>query len=105
MARAPSRSAEGERAQPPATRLKDRYGADVPKRIAAMIRAVHPDFPVQAFVADALDGYDDLELMARAARIADALQRHLPPSYDEACAILIRSLGPKATRTEGMGLA
>ena len=89
----------------PVTRLKDQYGAEVPTRIAAMIRAVHADFPVEAFLADALEGYDALELMARAHKIAEALHRHLPASYAEAAQILLRSLGPKANRTEGMGLA
>ena len=74
-------------------------------RIGAMIRAVHPVFPLRSFVADALEGYDKLELMARAGKIAEALHRHLPEDYSEACDILVRSLGPKATKTQGMGLA
>lgn len=37
--------------------LKNHFGADVPRRIAAMIAAVHPAFPATAFVRDALEGY------------------------------------------------
>src|SRR5262245_21971460 len=70
-----------------------------------MIHAVHAEFRVEPFIADALEGYEALELMARADRIAAALHRHLPHDYAEACEILLRSLGPKAAATQGMGLA
>ena len=33
------------------------------------------------------------------------LRRHLPPAYDDAIAILTRSLTPVLSRTEGLGLA
>jgi hypothetical protein len=45
--------------------LKTRFGPDVPRRIAAMVEAVHSSFPSRAFVADALDGYERLELTPR----------------------------------------
>ncbi|HZK51504.1 MAG TPA: hypothetical protein VFD47_08065 [Actinomycetota bacterium] len=45
--------------------LKDRFGPDVPRRIAEAIAVVRPGFPVRLFLADALDGYEDLELMPR----------------------------------------
>jgi hypothetical protein len=67
-----------------ATALKDMYGPDIPARIAEQIATVHPAFPVDGFLADALDGYDDLELTPRARHIADALARHLPDDFDEA---------------------
>jgi 3-methyladenine DNA glycosylase AlkC/urease beta subunit len=77
-----------------AERLKDRYGEDVPRRIAAMIAAVHPGFAARAFVRTALDGYAALDLMARGHQIARALRTHLPAEFPEAAAILVRSLGP-----------
>jgi 3-methyladenine DNA glycosylase AlkC len=82
--------------------LKNSYGPNIPRRIAAMIEAVHPAFPAAAFVSYCLDGYDALELTPRARRIADAMARHLPPDPAEAITILIASLGPKIERLEGM---
>jgi len=68
--------------------LKDRFGPDVPVRIAAMIESVHPGFRSAEFVARALEGYDDLELTPRARQIADALAEHLPADPEEALARL-----------------
>ncbi len=85
--------------------LKNHFGADVPARIAAMITAVHADFPADAFVADSLEGYEPLELTQRGWQIAEALHRHLPDDYREAIAILVASLGPKLDGTEGFGMA
>ncbi len=82
--------------------LKNSYGPDIPKRIAAMIEAVHPSFPSSEFVANSLDGYDDLELTPRARQISTALAQHLPPDPAEAIGILVESLGPKIERLEGM---
>ena len=83
------------------TALKDSFGPDVPARIAAAIVAVHPGFAAETFLADALDGYEKLELTPRARQIAVALRRHLPADYDEAIAVLMASLPP---RTEEGGL-
>lgn len=82
--------------------LKDRFGPDVPVRIASMIASVHPGFPSEAFVARALEGYDDLELTPRARQIAHALAAHLPADPEEAIAVLVASLGPPTLRLEGM---
>jgi 3-methyladenine DNA glycosylase AlkC len=85
--------------------LKNQFGAEIPRRIAAMIASVRADFDGGAFVADALAGYDALDLMARGRRIAAALRRHLPGDYRTAAETLIASLGPKLERTEGLGMA
>jgi 3-methyladenine DNA glycosylase AlkC len=87
-----------------ATALKDMYGPDIPARIAEQIATVHPAFPVDGFLADALDGYDDLELTPRARHIADALARHLPDDFDEAISILLASLGPPIAAEEPSGI-
>jgi 3-methyladenine DNA glycosylase AlkC len=84
--------------------LKNSYGPDVPRRIGAMIAAVDPAFPVEAFVADALDGYESLELTPRARHIAHALGRHLPEDYERAIEILVASLGPKLDSPELTGM-
>lgn len=72
--------------------LKNRYGPEIPRRIARMIAQVHPAFPQTAFLRDALDGYEALELMPRGRHIARALRRHLPQEVPAALDILLASL-------------
>lgn len=76
-----------------ADRLKDHFSEDVPIEIARMIHAVDPGFPSESFVARALDGYAELELMQRAKHIAHALADHLPTDRSQAIRILTESLG------------
>ncbi|MCF8160200.1 MAG: DNA alkylation repair protein [Polaromonas sp.] len=85
--------------------LKNQYGADVPRAIAAMISKVHPSFNSARFVSDALDGYDALGLMPRGKKIAQALRRHLPDDYPRALAILLDSLDQPHGRDPGLSLA
>ncbi len=84
--------------------LKNYYGPDVPARIARMIKEVDSDFDEDAFLADALDGYQGLELTPRAWQIAHALGRQLPQDYEQAIEILIASLGPKLEAAELTGM-
>jgi len=84
--------------------LKNHYGEAIPRRIGAMIAAASPDFDADAFVADALDGYEPLALTQRARKIAQALRRHLPADFPAAVEILIRSIGPKLEKTEDFGM-
>ncbi len=84
--------------------LKNHYGPDIPRRIAAMVRAVHPAFDVQSFVKHALDGFEALELMQRGAKIADALHAHLPDDFPAAVEILLASLDqPTSPKTINAG--
>lgn len=69
-----------------------------------MIATAHPAFDRAAFVADALDGFDALELTPRARRIAETLGRYLPADFAEAAAVLQRSLGPRADGDELTGM-
>lgn len=85
--------------------LKNQYGPEIPRRIAAMIGAVWPAFPAEAFVADALHGFEALELLPRARQISHALRRHLPADAAQAIELLIASLGAPLVRTEGNGMA
>lgn len=85
--------------------LKHRFGPDVVRRIAAMLQAADPAFPHDAFVADAVDGFEPLELKARAQHVADAMQRHLPGPYPRALDVVLRSLGPPLAATSGNGMA
>ena len=88
-----------------AERLVDRFGADIPQRIAASISAVHPSFPARAFVRGCLEGYEALDLMARGRKIAAALRQHLPPDFPEAADILVRSMGAPLAATASNGMA
>jgi 3-methyladenine DNA glycosylase AlkC len=85
--------------------LKDSFGPDVPARIAEAISEVRPGFPVRAFLADALEGYEDLELTPRARHIARALRAHLPADYEEAIDVLLASLGPRTESEPLTGMA
>jgi 3-methyladenine DNA glycosylase AlkC len=85
--------------------LKNQFGTDVPVKIAGMIAAVSPGFPAAAFVREALDGYEALDLVPRGRKIAQALRSHLPDHYPEAAEILINSLGPKQDKTDNFGMA
>ncbi|MFM7294820.1 MAG: DNA alkylation repair protein [Burkholderiales bacterium] len=75
--------------------LKNQYGPDIPRRIAGMIKDVHPSFPEKAFLQAALRGYERLELMDRGRHIAKALGEHLPQSFPTAAKIVVKSMGHK----------
>ncbi len=77
------------------------------KRLADSIVRVHPSFPALAFMRDARQGLDDLELLARGRHIAAALRAHLPARYADAAEVLVRSLGPEhaSDELEGAGMA
>ncbi len=85
--------------------LKNSYGPAIVQAIAGRIAAVEPAFDHRGFIDDALDGYDALELMARAGQIADAMRVWLPIDPAEAITILTASMGPKLEATEGNGLS
>jgi 3-methyladenine DNA glycosylase AlkC len=74
-----------------ASQLKDQFGESVPRAIAAMIRAVHADFPHDSFIADVRAGYGPLSLTQRGLHIAAALRKHLPQEYPRAVRILVDS--------------
>ncbi len=85
--------------------LKNLYGPEIPRKISAMISAVHPSFNAQGFVHEALTGYTALEFLERGRHMARVLRRHLPDDFAQAARILTRSLGPKFERTDYFGMA
>jgi 3-methyladenine DNA glycosylase AlkC len=87
--------------------LKTFFSPRLVRRLAADLVRVHPPFPVRRFVKDACDGLDALELLDRGRHISRALGRHLPSSYSDAVAVLLRSLGPEHASDEliGAGMA
>lgn len=87
-----------------AYQLKDGLGPDVAELIAKMIERVHPSFDMSAFLAQALDGYDALELTPRARQITSAMRAHLPADPEVAIQVLVDSLPPlsEASLLSGM---
>lgn len=84
--------------------LKNHYGREIPARISAMIVAVYPAFDRRAFLRDALDGYEALELLSRGRHLARVLHRHLPAAYPAAVEILLASLeAPGKIRGSDLG--
>lgn len=73
--------------------LKDQYGPEVAETLAARLIAVYPEFDQEHFLTLALQGYDELDLMARGRHIAAALKLTLPADYQQAVKILMDSLG------------
>ena len=69
--------------------LTDQFGPDV-------VRSIAGGLPVdrEMFVAECLDGFDDLGLMSRGARIADVMARHLDPDPRVAVGQVGASVGP-----------
>ncbi|XGW00837.1 MAG: hypothetical protein ACAF41_33205 (plasmid) [Leptolyngbya sp. BL-A-14] len=85
--------------------LKNQFGIEIPQKIAAMMARVSPNFATENFLNEVRDGYDDLDLMPRGWKIAEALHHHLPSNYEEAADVLIASLGPKLEETKQSGMA
>jgi 3-methyladenine DNA glycosylase AlkC len=83
--------------------LKTFFSPALVRRLAADIARVHPDFAARRFITRACDGLDALELLDRGRHIARALATHLPPSYPNAVAVLLRSLGPEHDSDELLG--
>lgn len=85
-----------------AQRLKDSFDIRVVHRLAQEIAAEWASFDASAFRADALDGFEVMELMARGRHLALTLHRHLPPVYDEAVSILLKTLPVRVEPEGGM---
>ena len=58
------------------------------RRTAKQLAALHPRFDARRFVAHALDGLEERELMARLQRTAEAFHHALPLSLDEQLIVL-----------------
>jgi 3-methyladenine DNA glycosylase AlkC len=74
--------------------LKHLLGRDATAHIASMLHGAWLRFDRRAFLAEVEAGYDELDLMARGRRIAEALRRQLPQAYPRAVEILVASMGP-----------
>jgi 3-methyladenine DNA glycosylase AlkC len=75
-----------------AARLKNLYGISVATKIAHMLQHVESNFDSDGFIEHVQRGYEQLELMDRARKIAVALKVFLPDDFKQAVAILLASL-------------
>ena len=68
------------------------------------ISTVYPEFQAKAFKSYCLRGITTFELLDRGRFLADALYAFLPKPYSKALSILLDTLTPPLTTTEGFGL-
>ena len=85
--------------------LKNVLGVEAIDCLAHNISHVFPDFQGAEFRSVALDSLDALEFMDRGLHIAKALRSYLPDKFEEAVNIILATLTPPNTETEGLGLA
>lgn len=85
--------------------LKNILGSEAVNCLANNISYVYPEFRMKEFQKAALDNLGSLEFMERGVHIARALRRFLPNKYEKAIEIILNSLTPPNTETEGLGLA
>jgi len=85
--------------------LKNVLGSEAVNCLANNISYVYPEFRTKEFKKAALDNLVSLEFMDRGGHIARALRGFLPDKYEKAIEIMLASLTPPNTETEGLGLA
>lgn len=73
--------------------------------IGESIASVCDRFDEKGFVRKACRGLEGLEFKSRAGHIARVMAETLPGEFPEQVEVLVRSLGPALTKTEGNGLA
>ncbi|MCA9644153.1 MAG: DNA alkylation repair protein [Polyangiaceae bacterium] len=84
--------------------LKTFFSPQLVRRLAKELVRAHPSFPERAFIKQASDKLEDLELLDRAKHIAAALKRQLPAAYPEALDVVLRALGPEIEGDELIGV-
>jgi 3-methyladenine DNA glycosylase AlkC len=84
--------------------LKDLLDREAVECLGHNLALVHRAFDADAFRRTALDGLKPLAILQRGQHLAQALRAHLPPGYEDAIAVLLRSLTPPLTRTDDLGL-
>lgn len=70
-----------------------------------MVRAVHAEFPHDAFLKDALSGFGPLSLTGRGFQIAAALRKYLPADYPQAIEVLLASTAQPHDHRASGGMA
>ena len=85
--------------------LKNVLGLEAIDCLAQNISYVYPEFNAQEFKTIAIDNLEPLGINDRGLHIARALRKYLPKKYKNAINIILDSLTPPNTETEGLGLA
>jgi 3-methyladenine DNA glycosylase AlkC len=85
--------------------LKHFFDRTLITRLAEVLGGVHPPLNQARFIADAVRGLADLELLARGAHIAAVMRRHLPEDYPTAARLLVASLGAELKAGDSQGMA
>ncbi len=85
-----------------AQRLRDSFGPPTVQWVAAALAEQLPDLDRDAFFVACLDGFAELELTARAQRIADVMAGHLPEDPHLTIPLLTRAMGPVDDAVGGM---
>lgn len=81
--------------------IKDYYDMSYIETIGTQIKALYPDFPLEAFIADMQEALGDQSYSTKMTIIAKSLHRHLP-GYVESLPILTAMLGEKLTSMKEM---
>ncbi len=81
---------------------KDSYDAAIVAWVGEHLAEVLPELDVPAFASACLDGFDELELMARADRIAVVMAEHLPADPRAAIPLVAAAMGPIETGLRGI---
>jgi len=84
--------------------LADLLGGEAIDCLVHNLTLVHPSLDGDFFRREALQGMEPLGIIKRGHHLARVLRTHLPRTYEDAVAILIRSLTPASQETEGLGL-
>jgi 3-methyladenine DNA glycosylase AlkC len=82
--------------------FKDYFDEGLARRMAAMITAVHPPFPTDAFVNQIAPQLDGLEMKQRSTVFVQALRDHLPEGFASAWGVLEAALGAELSGEDGM---
>ena len=72
--------------------------------LAHNLALAYPRFDRAAFCRAARAGLGQLAILQRGRHLARAMRAHLPDRYEEALDVILRSLTPPHSRTEGLGL-
>ena len=85
--------------------LKTLLDREAVECLAGNIAQVFVDFDQASFRRRALAGIKPLAILQRGHHLARILRDHLPATYEDAVAILLRSLTPALVRTDVLGLS
>lgn len=86
------------------TTLKDLLDREAVDCLAHNLGLVWSEFDAEGFVREARRGLEPLAILARGHHLAKVLRAHLPPVFEEAMQILLRSLPPRRTGDDDVGL-